>query len=143
MTGDELPDSDYVVHYVKPSNVQKGIVNAEEFVGDKDGVSVNWLEYFQGKTEEEQLSQVRRLIQLTIRPNGRFARLNVGVTKGHVSAAGRYLNFIHDPQGARPPHKPDPSHSLIEGIPPRNSPEAMLVADMITDCILELHPAVV
>ena len=84
MTGDELPDSDHVVRYVKPSNVQKGIVNASEFVRDKDGVSVNWLEYFQGKTKKEQLGEVRRLIQLTIRPNGRFAQLNVGDTRNHI-----------------------------------------------------------
>ena len=143
MTGDELPDSDHVVRYVKPSNVQKGIVNAEEFVGDKEGVSVNWLEYFKGKTKEEQLGQVRRLIQLTKRPNGRFARLNVGMTKNYVSLEGSHLRFIQDPRPARSPRKADPSHGLIVGVPPRDSPEAMLVADMITDCIQELHPAVV
>ena len=142
MTGSELPDADNVVHYVKPSNVQNGIVNAAEFVLVKDGVSVNWLEYFQEKTTEEQLGQVRQLIQLTIRSNGRFARLNVGRTKYHISVVGRYLSFIHDPQEARPPHKADPSHSLIVGLPPGDSPEAMLVADLITECILELHSAV-
>ena len=88
MTGDELPDADHVVRYVRPSSVQNGIVNAAEFVLVKDGVSVNWLEYFQEKTTEEQLSGVRRLVQLTIRPNGRFARLNVGGTKNHFSVAG-------------------------------------------------------
>ena len=143
MTGDELPDSDHVVRYVKPSNVQKGIVNASEFVRDKDGVSVNWLEYFQGKTKKEQLGEVRRLIQLTIRPNGRFAQLNVGDTRNHILVAARYLSFVHDPKAARPPHEADLSHSLIGGLPPGDSPEAMLVADMITDCIQELHPAVV
>ncbi len=141
MTGDELPDADHVVRYVRPSSVQNGIVNAAEFVLVKDGVSVNWLEYFQEKTTEEQLSGVRRLVQLTIRPNGRFARLNVGGTKKSLFGRGRHLSFIHDPQKARPPHKADPSHSLIRGLPPEDSPEAMLVADMITECILELHPA--
>ena len=143
MTGSELPDADHVVHYVKPSNVQNGIVNAAEFVLVKDGVSINWLEYFQEKTTEEQLGQVRRLIQLTIRPNGRFARLNVGRTKYYVSVAARYVSFVHDPKAARSPHQADPSHSLIRGLPPGDSPEAMLVADLIAECILELHPGVV
>lgn len=142
MTGDELPNADHVVRYVKPSSIQRGIINAAEFIGDIDGVSINWLEYFQGQTRDAQLSEVRRLIQLTIRPNGRFARLNIGETKDYVSASGRYLSFAHDPQDARPPHEADPSHSLIQGLPPKDSPEAMLVADMITECILELHPSV-
>ena len=142
MTGDELPDSDHVVRYVKPSNVQNGIVNAEEFVGGSNGVSVNWLEYFQERSTDEQLGEVRRCIQLTIRPNGRFARLNVGDTKGRVSGASRNLDFLHDPQAARPPFEPDPSHGLIAGLPAEDSPEAMLVADMISECILELHPAI-
>ena len=144
MTGDELPNSDHVVHYVKPGNVQKGIVNASEFMlrpgKDEDGISANWLEYFEGKTEEQQLDEVRRAIQLTTRPNGRFAQLNVGTTKDHVSAAGRYLNFVHDPQPAGVHYKADPSHSLIQGLPPNESPEATLVADLITECIQKLHP---
>ncbi len=142
MTGDELPNADHVVRYVKPSSVQRSIVNAAEFIGGINGISVNWLEFFQGETRDTQLSEVRQLIQLTIRPNGRFARLNVGATKECVSAAGRYLSFLHDPQDSRPPHRADPSHSLIQGLPSTGSPEAMLVADMITECILELHPAV-
>ena len=142
MTGDELPDSDHVVRYVKPSNVQNGIVNAEEFVGGNNGVSVNWLEYFQERATAEQLGEVRHCIQLTIRRNGRFARLNIGETKYRVSGAGRNLDFLHDPQEARPPFEPDPSHSLIAGLPAEDSPEAMLVADMISECMLELHPAI-
>ncbi len=79
---------------------------------------------------------------MTIRPNGRFAQLNVGDTRNHILVAARYLSFVHDPKAVRPPHEADLSHSLIGGLPPGDSPEAMLVADMITECIQELHPAV-
>ena len=36
----------------------------------------------------------------------------------------------------------DPSHSQITGLPPGDSDQALLVGDLIAECVTEMHPAV-
>ena len=84
MSGNDLPENDHIVRYVRPSNLEFGKVNIAEFKLREDrpnekGVSVNWLEYYENLSKEEQLAEVRRVkaSRLTLRKNGKFAELNV------------------------------------------------------------------
>jgi hypothetical protein len=145
MTGNELPDDDHVVRYVKPSGIRTdGKVNGTEFClrpNDK-GLSVNWLEYFEVSTKDEQLAEVRRLLRLRVSKSGRLAELNIGETKRHIRSELEGLNFIHRPLVAEADYEADPSHSEITGLPPCNSPDAELIGDIIVECIKVTHPTV-
>lgn len=146
MKGGLLPDDDHVVRYVRP-----GLLHGEEVAGDvfhrKEGevaVSINWLDYFKNQPKERQLWEVCRRIRLQIRPNGRFAELNVRRTRQHLSRELETLKFVEDPLVADPVngHDEDPSHALIEGLPdPQQTPEfAEMIGDMLAECVVEpLH----
>lgn len=102
MKDDPLLDDDHVVRYVRP-----GLIDGEEVAGGaflrRDGesaCSINWLDYFRYQSKERQLREVRRLIRLEVRPNGRLAELNVGQTKQHVADHLKTLDFVEDPLAA-------------------------------------------
>jgi hypothetical protein len=143
MTGENLPDDHHIVRYVKPSLVEEETVDGSAFLlrPDEPGLSVNWLEAFGGNDENHQLSEVRRLFRLRLASNGRFAKLNVGATKRHVSEVVEELGIIEAPLAPTDEFEADPSHAEIIGLPPGESDEAMLVGDLIADCVIyPLHP---
>ena len=148
MKRNSLPAGDHVVRYVKPSMIQEdGTADGSDFrlrsgtPGETD-LSVNWLETFDpGK--DNQLNEVRRLSRLRLRPNGRFAEMNVGTVVREVSNELASLRIIHDPLEATKGFDADPSHSAIVGLPPGDSDHAMLVGDLIAECVINMHPAVV
>jgi len=78
---------------------------------------------------------------MTVR--GHLAELNVGATKRHVSSELEDLRFIRNPLDADGEFIADPYHSQIEGLPPGDSDYAILIGDMIAECIVTIHPAVV
>ena len=148
MKGEELSSKDHIVRYVKPSNMHEERVDGSEFQlsserPDEKGVSVNWLEYYAGYTKEEQLAEVRRVIPVTLRKNGRFAELNVGKIKRHLAEEFFPLRIIHVPLGAEGERKANPSHSEIRGLPEPGSNQAEIIGDMIAECICDLHLAIV
>ena len=143
MTGDSLPDGHHIVRYVKPTLVEDEIVDGSAFLlrPDENGLSVNWLEAFGYDDEDRQLSEVRRLSRLKLAKNGRFAKLNVGETKRHVSETVEELGIIEAPLAPTAEYEADPSHAKITGLPPGDSDEAMLVGDLIAeDLISHLYP---
>ena len=143
MTGDNLPNDHHIVRYVKPSLVEEGIVDGSAFLlrPDEPGLSVNWLEAFEGNDEDRQLSEVRQLFRLKLSRNGRFAKLNVGATKRIVSEVVEELGIIEAPRPPTDEFEADPSHAEIIGLPPGESDEAMLIGDLIADCVIyPLHP---
>ena len=148
MHANDLPDEANVVRYIKPTMVfEDGSVDGSEFClrehrPDDTGVSVNWLECFDGLSKAEQLDEVRRLSRLTMRKSGRLAELNVGATKHYVRNELERLRFIHTPLPAEGNYEADPSHSEIVGLPPGSSSQAALIGDMIAECIEAIHPAV-
>ncbi len=146
MSNIDLPNDDHVVRYAKPTSVREdGSVDGSEFrlrPSDK-GLSVNWLDYYQGIDKSQQLDKVRQSSRLTMRPNGRLAELNVGVTKRYVQVRQNTLRFVHVPLAAEGVYQPDPSHGEISGLPPGDSPEAALIGDMIAECIETIHPAII
>ena len=108
---------------------------------DDIGLSVNWLEAF-GPDKIRQLSEVRRLCRLTLRSNGRFAEMNVGTVLSTVSQELDTLHIVHDPLDADGDHDADPSHAEISGLPPGDSDQAILVGDLIAECVTAMHRAV-
>ena len=145
MTNVESPNDNHVVRYAKPTSVRAdGSVDGSEFrLRRKDtGLSVNWLEYFQGLDTSQQLDKVGQLSRLTMRPNGRLAELNVGITKCYLETRLETLRFIHLPLAGEAEYQPAPSHGEITGLPPGDSPEVALIGDMIAECIETIHPAI-
>jgi hypothetical protein len=145
--GSRIPDSDHVLRYISPRHVDGGVVNGEGFLArpGESAPSMNWLEWFDPPTEN-QVAGVRGVSRLTYRTNGRLARLNTSQTTRHVrenDPNGLALAFLHDPLSAEGTFAPDPSHSLIKGMPAQDTPGAALVKDLIAECVLEpLYPAV-
>jgi hypothetical protein len=138
--GSSLPGTDHVLRYIRPRHVENGVVNGEGFLTRpaEGAPSVNWLEWFDPSVEN-QVAAVRRVTRLKYAKTGQLARLNVGKTTRYVTENdpnGLVLSFVHDPLDASATHPPDPSHSLIYGVPVQDTPEATLVKDLIADCIL-------
>lgn len=145
MKGDSLPRDDQIVRYVKPSMIQDdGAADGSGFHlrpnrPDETGLSVNWLEAFdQGK--DYQINEVRRLCRLRLNPNGRFAEMNVGTVMSRVAEELDSLRIIHDPLEAEKDFDADPSHAEIVGLPPGDSDHALLVGDLIAECVTAMHP---
>ena len=148
MKRDDLPADDQIVRYVKPSMIQDdGTADGSDFRlrasrPDEAGLSVNWLDAFDpGKVH--QLSEVRRLCRLRLRPSGRFAEMNVGTILGEVAKELDTLRIVHDPLEAKNGIDADPSHAEIVGLPPGDSDHAVLVGDLIAECVIDMHPAIV
>ena len=148
MIGDDLPDEDHVVRYIKPTSVRDdGMVDGSAFClrphrPDDVRLSVHWLECFSSRTKNEQIAAVRQLSRLTLKERGRLAELNIGKTKRHVRAEQLTLRFVHMPLPAQDNYEADPSHTEIDGLPPGNSPHAELIGDMIAEAVSAICPAV-
>ncbi len=143
MTGADLPDEHHVARYVKPSLVDGDEVDAAAFVlrQGEAGLSVNWLEYFGGRDRRRQVDAVRGMLRLNLSKNGRFATLNVGETKLHVSRGAREAGFsftpfiVEAPLNATSEFPADSSHAEIKGLPPVQGEVAMLIGDLISECV--------
>ena len=73
------------------------------------GLSVNWLEYFQGLSKSAQVSEVREHVQREPAATAKFAELNVGKTLTSLSSLGLRPSFRHDPSPAQEDCKVTPS----------------------------------
>ena len=83
-------------------------VVAFELRAQDSSLSVNWLEYF-GPDRDLSIQEIRQVIQICLRPNGRFAVLGVAAAKEAIIAAGSSPELFSDPQPG------DPSHASIGG----------------------------
>lgn len=85
-------------------------VNASIFQPDEDGLSVGWLEYFEG-TSEFQMSQVIDCMKArrTVRKSHRLALFNAGEILKCGKQVGIDIKVIHDPQDNYE------CHSLVTG----------------------------
>ncbi len=111
MSRQQLPDQDHVARYCKPSAMGSGglpKIAAFELRERESSLSVNWLEYF-GPDRDLAIQEIRQVIQISLRPNGRFAVLGVAAAKEAIIAAGNSPDVFSDPQPG------DPSHASIGG----------------------------
>lgn len=86
-------------------------VNASAFVPDDDGVSVAWIEYYQG-SQADQIQQALECMcrQRTVRKNHRLALFEVGTVKNCGFRCGKQLDVITDG------YEGYECHSLITGV---------------------------
>ena len=149
MIGDSLPHDSHVARYVRPSLIQHEEVDGSAFLSrqGENELSVNWLEVLDGDDELRQMDEVRRLSRLDLRRNGRFAKFNVGEAKRSVSRGAKEagicisLDVVEAPLCGTAEFEADPSHATVTGIPPSDSDQAMLVADLIAQCVIyPLYP---
>lgn len=136
----DLEDDSHVVRYARPSALREdGTVSGEVFqLRDQEPyLSVNWLEYFEGCSKEQQLREVIQLIRLELKATGHLAKVHVSSTIHHVQERLDDLRIVHCPLEADEKYKADPSHSGIVGLPPAGSPEAELIGDLIAQCVNE------
>ena len=152
MPDHSVPDYDHVVRYVKGTWIKEnGTVDGSAFRLDENkvGLSVHWLEFFQGLDKLQQLDKVRSTIRLKLKPSGRFAELSVGRTKKHVSKEHKGVRFLHRPSAATKTQLADPAHSEIMNLPPFQSPLelsnkqplSMIIGDMIAERVEATHLA--
>ena len=149
MIGDNVPDLDHIVRYVSPRQFEGDIVNGNAFClrSTETGLSVNWLEVFGGVDLEFQLDNVKRFIRLNLSRNGKFARLNVGITKRYVrnetqDSESKEIGIVQSPLIATSEFEADPSHSEITDLPSQSEDgfEAEFVGDLIAKCVIHsLH----
>ncbi len=69
--------------------------------------------------------------------------MNVGTVIREVAKELTTLRVIHDPLEAKEGFDADPSHAEIIGLPPGDSDQAVLVGDLIAECVIDMHPAIV
>lgn len=114
------------------------MVNAFSLRQDEDHLSVNWLEYFDKTELNAAVERVREVFHskgFTLRPNGRFAVLNVGAAKTAVhEAVGCILNIDHLPLSD------DPSHAGIFGYSSEDLAVAVELAALVRS--QDVHPAI-
>lgn len=141
MTNQSLSDDDHISRYCKPSAIDESgrpMANAFSLRQGENHLSVNWLEYFNETELNAAVERVREVFHskgFTLRPNGRFAVLNVEAAKTAVhEAVGRTLNIDHLPLSD------DPSHSGILGYSSEDLAVAVELAALITP--QDIHQAV-
>ena len=118
MTGDPLPDSDYVSRYCRPGTIEQGRAGPDAFmprIGEQY-LSVNWLEVFDAVDIATAVELMRAVVSRSVdlRPNGRLVALSVGDAKRGIRASvALALRIEHFPTAV------DQSHSAIF-MPPEN-----------------------
>ena len=104
MSAAPLPDDDHTARYCKPTVIDDNgvpLTSAFELRNGENYLSTNWLEYF----DEPDLSSAVQCVRdafhnkdYALRPQGRFAVLNVGAAKAAVlEATGKTLRIDHLP----------------------------------------------
>ena len=141
MTGDPIPESDNVSRYCSPLRVDdRGMPLPQAFQlrRGEGSLSVNWLEYFTTGDLSIAIDMVRAAFHdrgFSLRPNGRFAVLNVAEVKAVGRENSISLLVQHDP---RPD---DGSHASILGILEDDFLVAVALAQLVRR--ENVYPAVV
>jgi len=133
MKGDQVPDSAHIAHYCGASSIESnGTINGMAFRLRKgeEYLSVNWLEFLEKASREEEIDEVRNVLRkkLTLGARSRIAVANVGSLIRHIWEE-RILTVQHEPE------PDDLSHSGIFGYRIDDD----LIADMIAEVFQEIH----
>jgi hypothetical protein len=139
-TETKLDPSHHIFRHIKKTWMDGGFVDPaafrlrkEESGRFEEGLSVNWVEYFQKATPQEAIAPLRDTLVKKGRAVGgesKFALLNVGTAK---AAAATYtpVAIILDAE----PN--DPSHSLVKGYEADNDQ----VAEELAKVVIDTYPA--
>jgi len=142
-----IPDPDHVARHCSATKMkQDGTPSGTAFqlrAGKDVSLSVNWLEFLHPDERGLQLGALRatyRAKGFDLRPTARFAVLNVGELRTHVtqrSGDGRILKVQHEPLTKATDGIDDPSHAGISGY----GPDEDVIADLLAQAVKEVHPA--
>jgi hypothetical protein len=139
MKGQEVPDSDHVARYCKPSTLEGDEVQATAFMlrAGEEYISVNWLENLNYPDRDSEIRSLQSLYsrKLNVGSAARIAILNVGTFRAKVTNESpdmRQLHVLHEPLLPE-----DPSHSGIYGV----SDDDEMIAELIAQTVLEKYPA--
>ena len=69
--------------------------------------------------------------------------MNVGTVLRDVAEELDTLRIVHDPLEAEEGFDADTSHAEIIGLPPGDADQAVLVGDLIAECVIDMHPVIV
>jgi len=139
MRGDVIPDDNHVSRHCPQKSVIDGRVQPTAFMlrNNEASLSVNWLEILSCTNRAEEIATIRDIFLskgYDLRPRAKLAILNVGTVRFKVlneRPDNRNLQFTHEPDAL------DPSHSGIYNLMPDNE----LIAELITQTIIETYPA--
>lgn len=136
MKGDQVPDSSHISRHCGGSAIKAdGTIDGTAFRlrKDEEYLSVNWLEFLEKTSREEEIAEVRNVIQKkrTLGSRSRIAVANVGLLINHIREE-RILKVQHEPETPD-----DPSHSGIYGY----GMDDDLIADMIAEVFQESYPS--
>jgi hypothetical protein len=144
MKGDVIPSSDDVLRHCNSTQYTDSDSEirfiGEAFTPDSDGVSVTWVQYFDGQPAES-LAKAEAIVRSTrrVRPSHRLAIINVGDIARCGRAEGVALSVEHDPIDDPPEN---PAHCLIKGIEADAATlrEALALRARCADCGLRSLP---
>jgi hypothetical protein len=139
--GDHLPDADHVLRYIGKRHVDGDVINGSGFLATPrdDTPSLNWMEYY-APPREAQLGNITGCRRIKYERRGKLALLHILGTKAYLAANSQLqidLAFIYDPLVPENDFPPDPSHSIVQGLPTIGTPEGEAFADLLTNCIVE------
>lgn len=132
----DLDPSSHIFRHIKKSWMDGDFVDPAAFRLRRgsdgrfeEGLSVNWVEYFQATTPAAAVEPLRKCLLDKGRVVGgesRFALLNVGAAR---AAAARYVPV----EIVRDGEPDDPSHSLVKGYAAYNDQVAEELAKVVSD----------
>jgi hypothetical protein len=136
----DLDLSHHIFRYVGGASIDGDFIEPASFrrkMKDgklEEGLSVNWVEYFQKATPKEAIAPLREIFrkkQFKLGTTAKFALLNVGAAK---TAASKYtaVSIVLDQQDD------DPSHSLIKDYDKAFNDQ---VAEALQKVIIDSFPA--
>jgi hypothetical protein len=138
LKGESLPNSDHVLRYCKPTTVAEGVVQASAFElrvdehgTEEEYLSVFWMEHIHPNDHDLQVAGVLSQSPISLKKNGRLAKLNVGTSKHLVNTKTDHtIDFQHEPNA------PCACHAGIFGL----SPNSLVVHGLLAQCVQEPLP---
>lgn len=122
VSNDDLAPADHFFRHIKKSWIDDGFIepaafrlSEKEISNPDDGLSINWVEYFQKANPQEAVAPLVAVLEKKRKIGGesRFALLNVQAAK---DAAAQYtpIQIVMDREDL------DPSHALVKGYASHN-----------------------
>jgi hypothetical protein len=125
LKGDHIPRTDHVAIHCQPTDFevspsgQRGDLKPDAFRVDEDGISSNWLEFYNGSFAERLEEAAKMLARMRcVRRTHRCGVMNVGHIEDTGVATEKTVTVIHDPID-KP--RANPGHALIKGAMPDDS----------------------
>lgn len=89
-TKKDIPDSDHILRYCRPSNIVDGNISPGAFGirPNEQSLSVNWMEFFGKETPTaRQIENIQKAMSanLALKRNGRFAKINAGSAREKIN----------------------------------------------------------